>query len=328
MPPVTQFPAAMRPTSRALKLVLLLGLLPCLLLTALLPKAVAGEAAYLIQDSTTGHILEQVHADRKLQIASLTKIAAALVVLDWADASNANLSQLATVPATAHDLRTTSGVGLRPGDRCSVRDLLYAALMQSDNVAAEALADHVGRALAGDNLSKPPTIVFVSQMNALARKLGMTRTRFLNAHGLDTLERTLPYSTAEDLARLTRYAMENSAFRFHVAQKERRINFLIGGVEPTSYLLRNTNELIGFRSVDGVKTGTTRRAGACLVISEARPPESRKEGENHIITPRRINIILLNCPERFERAKELLQHGWNLYDQWAAAGRPIPEPRK
>jgi D-alanyl-D-alanine carboxypeptidase len=288
----------------------------------------AGESAYLIQDSTTGFVLEKSHADRELQIASLTKIATAVVVLDWADASNANLSQMATVPATASNLRTTSGVGLRTGDRCSIRDLLYAALMQSDNVAAETLADHVGRALAGDNLSKPATVVFVSQMNALATKLGMLHTRFLNAHGLDTLERKLPYSTAEDLAKLTRYAMENSAFRFHVAQKERRINFLIGGVEPTSYLLRNTNELIGYRSVDGVKTGTTRRAGACLILSEARPPESRKEGETHLITPRRLNVIILNCPERFERAKELLQHGWDLYDAWAAAGRPIPTPKK
>ena len=294
-----------------------------------LPGALrAAESAYVIQDNATGHILEQAHLDQKVQIASLTKIATAMVVLDWADASNSNLGQLATVPASAQNLRTSSGVGLRPGDRSSLRDLLYAALMQSDNVAAETLAEHVGRALAGDNLSKPGSVVFVSQMNALARKLGMLRTRFLNAHGLDTLERTLPYSTAEDVAKLTRYAMENSAFRFHVAQKERRISFLIGGVEPTSYLLRNTNELIGFRSVDGVKTGTTRRAGACLVISEARPPESRKEGEIHLITPRRLNIVLLNCPDRFERAKDLLQHGWALYDAWAAAGRPMPPAKK
>ena len=294
-----------------------------------LPGALrAAESAYVIQDNATGHILEQAHLDQKVQIASLTKIATAMVVLDWADASNSNLGQLATVPASAQNLRTSSGVGLRPGDRSSLRDLLYAALMQSDNVAAETLAEHVGRALAGDNLSKPGTVVFVSQMNALARKLGMLRTRFLNAHGLDTLERTLPYSTAEDVAKLTRYAMENSAFRFHVAQKERRISFLIGGVEPTSYLLRNTNELIGFRSVDGVKTGTTRRAGACLVISEARPPESRKEGEIHLITPRRLNIVLLNCPDRFERAMDLLQHGWALYDAWAAGGRPMPPANK
>jgi D-alanyl-D-alanine carboxypeptidase (penicillin-binding protein 5/6) len=318
----------MTPACKAFRRILsFLGLSALLALTNA-PNLRAAESAYLIQDNTTGFVLEQVHADRKLQIGSLTKIASAMVVLDWADASSTNLSDLATVPASAQLLRTTSGIGLRPGDRCSLRDLLYASMMQSDNVAAETLADHVGRALAGEDFAKSSTVVFVAQMNALARKLGMAHTRFLNAHGLDTVERSLPYSTALDLALLARYAMDNSGFRFYVTQKERRISFLVGGVEPTSYLLRNTNELLGFRSVDGVKTGTTRRAGSCLIVSEPHPPESRQEGETHIITPRRINVILLNCPERFERAKSLLEHGWQLYEAWAAAGRPVTKPQR
>ena len=81
---------------------------------------------------------------------------------------------------------------------------------------------------------------FVGQMNALARRIEMKRTRFVNPHGLDADERTLPYSTAEDLAKLTSYAMQNAAFRFHVSQKERKIEIHPAAGGPTSYLLRQT----------------------------------------------------------------------------------------
>jgi D-alanyl-D-alanine carboxypeptidase (penicillin-binding protein 5/6) len=191
--------------------------------------------------------------------------------------------------------------------------------MQSDNQAALTLADHVGRSLGG---SGDPVAAFVSQMNALAGKLGMERTRFVNPHGLDEGERTVPYSTADDMAKLTCYAMERSGFRFYVSQPERKIS--IAGAEgaPTTYLLKNTNELLGTDSIDGVKTGTTRKAGQCVIISAMRPPESRQEGNTTIITPRRIDGVLLGAPDRFNLAHTLLEKGWRLYDSWAAAGRP------
>lgn len=284
-------------------------------------KAQAPAAAYIITDSTTGYMLEGVNTQKKLQIASLTKIATAMVVLDWAEARGADLSQMATVPASAEALRTTQGVGFQTGDQCSLRDLMYAALLQSDNQAAETLADHVGRSLGG-NPQLSPVANFVAQMNALARRLGMTQTRFLNPHGLDNLERTLPYSTAKDLATLTTYAMNRSAFRFYVSQTERKIAIQRSFGEPSSYLLRNTNELLGTDSIDGVKTGTTRKAGECIVISAARPPESRQEGDRHIITPRRLEVVVLGANDRFAVARQLLARGWRLYDEWAAAGRP------
>jgi D-alanyl-D-alanine carboxypeptidase (penicillin-binding protein 5/6) len=278
--------------------------------------------AYAIGDQTTGHILESQNPEKKLQVGSLTKIATAMVVIDAAEAKRIDLAEEAAVPTAPQLSAATTGIGLRPGDRCTLRDLLYAAMMQSDNLAAETLAFHVGSKLAASRDDTSPVTTFVAQMNALARRLGMRRTLFLNAHGLDTLERKVPYSTAEDILRLTNYAMANSAFRFYVSQAERRITITSAAGEENGYLLRNTNELLGIQSIDGVKTGTTRKAGACLVISAARPPESRQEGEKVFITPRRLNVVVLNAPDRFKVAARLLSHGWELYDGWAAQGRP------
>lgn len=278
----------------------------------------AASAAYLISDATTGVILDQYNAQKKLQIGSLTKIATAVVVLDWAAAGNVDLNQLATVPPAVTQLGPQPGVGFQPGDTCSLRDLLYAAMMQSDNAAALTLADHVGRALPGD---LPPVDRFVQQMNALAKAKGMLRTRFLNPHGLDSLEKTLPFSTAEDLSRLTAYAESNSAFRFYGSQKERKITYN-GAAGPVTYLLRNTNELLDKYDIDGVKTGTTQRAGQCLIISAAKAPESVQKGQTHYITPRRLIVVVLASSDRFGEAAGRLLEGWRFHEQWTAAGRP------
>lgn len=289
------------------------------LFTLALPSRAEDAAAFVISDSTTGFILDQYHGDKKLPIGSLTKIATAMVVLDWSQASTADLGQLATVPAAAAALASNQGTGFQPGDRASLRDLLYAALMQSDNVAALTLADHVGQAIGGNNA---PVDNFVIQMNALARTKGMKNTKFLNPHGLDNLERSVPYSSAADLAKLTSYAMADSAFRFYVSQRERKITIYSANGGQSAYLLRNTNELLGVNSIDGVKTGTTQRAGECLIISSGKPPDSRQEGETHIITPRRLNVVVLGAVNRFPLAQSLLARGWQLYDSWASAGRP------
>lgn len=290
------------------------------LLALAVPSRAQEAAAYVVADSTTGFVLDQRRGDKKLPIGSLTKIATAMVVLDWSEASKSDLGQMATVPdAAAQIAAAAQGPGLAPGDRCSLRDLLYAALMQSDNVAALTLADHVGQAIGGGNT---PIESFVVQMNALANTKGMRNTKFLNPHGLDNLERSVPYSTAADLAKLTSYAMANSAFRFYVSQRERKITIFKASGAQTPYLLRNTNELLGINSIDGVKTGTTARAGECLIISAGKPPDSRQQGETHIITPRRLNVVVLGAANRFPLAQSLLDRGWQLYDSWAAAGRP------
>jgi len=278
----------------------------------------ADSLAFAVVDNQSGIVLDAYNPQKKLQIGSLTKIATAIVVLDWATGSNADLNQLATVPAAMSQLGPQQGVGFQPGDTCALRDLLYAAMMQSDNIAALTLADHVGRSLPGD---LPPVDRFVQQMNALAKAKGMIRTRFLNPHGLDSLERSLPYSTAEDLAKLTCYAEANSAFRFYGSQKERKITYN-SAAGPQTYLLRNTNELLDQYDIDGVKTGTTQRAGQCLIISAAKSPESVQKGETHFITPRRLNVVVLGSNDRFREAAGLLQRGWQYHAQWTAAGRP------
>jgi D-alanyl-D-alanine carboxypeptidase (penicillin-binding protein 5/6) len=278
-------------------------------------------AGYIVIDATTGHVLDGQETDRKLQVASLTKIATAMVVLDWAEATKVDLAQYATVPQQAAAL-ATDPAGLHPGDQATLRDLLYAALMQSDNVAALTLANHVG-----EHLSRPadltPEYAFVAQMNALARKLKMEHTLFLNPHGLDNMEGRDPYSTAGDISRLAAYAMARSGFRFYVSQKDREITVLHMDNTQARFMLHNTNELLGVNSIDGVKTGTTAKAGQCLVISSARAPDSVKTGDTYIITPRRLIVVVLGSSDRFKVALGLLNRGWQLYDQWAAKGRPV-----
>ena len=279
--------------------------------------------SWVIADSTSGFVLDSLNASRQVQIGSITKIAAAMVVLDWAKAHGEDISQTATVPDTVAALNSPNSIGLQPGDSITLRDALYAALLQSDNEAAETLAAHVGKRLGAGKSDRDSVVYFVAQMNALARKLGMRNTRFLNPHGLDDLEKKLPYSTAGDVALLTNYAMGQTGFAFYTSQKERRISWKTAGGESKSYQLKNTNELLGTGGIDGVKTGTTRRAGACVVISAAKPPDSKQVGDEHIIVPRRLTIVVLDAQSRFSVAKSLLARGWSLLDQWAEAGRPM-----
>lgn len=288
-----------------------------LLLSLLLIRAEA-QSAYTVIDAITGYVLDSDSANKKLQVGSLTKVATAMVVIDWAQTTKQDLNQVALIPPGAASLGGANPVGFQPGDRASMRDLIYAALLQSDNIAALALAEHVGRTLNGEGSHQER---FIAQMNALARTLGMRKTKFLNPHGLDNEEQ--PYSTAADMARLSKYAMANAAFRFYVHQSERRISYTTAAGVPTSYALKNTNELLNVNAIDGVKTGRTRLAGDCVIISALRPPETSKEGNVHIITPRRLIVVVLGAQNRFETAATLLRKGWQLYDNWAAAGRPM-----
>jgi D-alanyl-D-alanine carboxypeptidase (penicillin-binding protein 5/6) len=278
--------------------------------------------SYLIVDNQTGRILASKNPDEKRQIASLTKIATATVVLDWAKLTNADLGELVTVPQIA----VTAGAGgvnptgLQQDDLVSLRDLLYSALMASDNVAAHTLAYQIGRRLPNAE-GLDPVGNFVAHMNALARNLGMKHTRFLNPSGLDNMQGGLPFSTSADLIRLVRYAYSKSGFAFYVAQQTREIHVFRGG-QPLDTWLKNTNPLLDQDGIDGVKTGRTAKAGDCIILSSDRSPESRREGEKVFITPRRIFVVLLGAQDRAGEGLAFIRKGWQLYDQWAAAGRP------
>jgi D-alanyl-D-alanine carboxypeptidase len=290
-------------------------------------SAIAAQA-YLIADAQTGYILEEQKSRDKLQVGSLTKIATACVVLDWAEKKGGDLNAAVAIPPEAFQGTTENNIGFQPGDNVSLRDLLYAALVQSDNIAAATLAYHVGSRLeaveTGARLT--PIDLFVAQMNALAKQLKMERTRFVNPHGIDWKVKPLPYSTAEDMARLTRYAMNKPSFRFYVSQKERQISFNRQG-HPMNYVLRNTNELLGKNGIDGVKTGRSSRAGDCLILYANRESEVVRNGQMETVYPRHLMVVLLGSSNRFGEGAALMQRGWQLYDQWAATGR-MADPKK
>ena len=300
-------------------------------LALLLPisRAVEARTAYVVIDAQSGFVIEQVEARDKRQIGSLTKVATAMVVLDWSEKRGGDLNKMATIPPEAFVGTGENLVGFQPGDRVTLRDLLYAALVQSDNVAAYTLSSEVGAALQSvvpEAGKGGPVGTFVGQMNFLAKSLQMERTRFSNPHGIDTNVKPMPFSTAADLARLTRYAINKPAFRFYVSQKERQIAFE-RGTQKKAYMLRNTNELLGTAGVDGVKTGKTARAGDCLILSAHREPEIQKQGERTKVTPRNLIVVILGSANRFTEGGQLLARSWQLYDQWAAGGRMI-DPRK
>src|SRR5882672_5763831 len=110
-------------------------------------RSAAAAQAYVIADAQTGYILEEQEPRKKLQIGSLTKIATASVVLDWAERKGGDLNQAITIPPEAFVGTLENNIGFQPGDSITMRDLLYAALVQSDNIAAYTLAYHVGSKL-------------------------------------------------------------------------------------------------------------------------------------------------------------------------------------
>lgn len=293
-------------------------------------SAFAAGASYLVIDSQTGYVLLEQTARDKRQVGSLTKVATACVVLDWAEKKGGDLNQLATMTEPDFAGVEQNEIGWQAGDSASLRDLLYAALVQSDNIAANALARTVGETLtagASGNARATPTAVFVGQMNALAKSLGMERTRFANPTGYDQHERPMPFSTAADLARLTRYAVNKASFRFYVSQREREISIQNASGKPMHYMLRTTNDLLGTNGIDGVKTGQTARAGECVILSANRENEVIKGADSATVYPRHLLVVVLGSADRFGDGERLVRQGWQRYDQWAAAGRLV-DPKK
>lgn len=317
-------PAGAQLSSPAMMFGSLSSLSKFLVLLALVLGAALSQAqeSHIIIDNQTGRILSAKNPDKKLPVASLTKIATALVTLDWAELHSINLAEQMVVPHDAAADGLANPIGLKPGDSLSIRDLIYCALLASDNVSANTLASNIGARIPNPN-GLAPRDNFVAQMNALARNLSMKRTLFLNPTGADhRTDMARPHSTAADMARLTRHALQKSSFAFYVKQPSRQIHILRDGIDNT-HEIRNTNELLGKAEIDGVKTGRTRNAGDCLILSSHRTPESHREGDQVFITPRRISVVLLRSPDRFRDGMNLIRQGWGLYDSWVAEGRPV-----
>lgn len=297
-------------------------LLSAILTLAVPFAAIRAAESYIIVDDYTGNVLAAGNQNAKHQIASLTKIATAIVVMDWADATGKSLATEAVVPPGVASVGGVNPCGLQPGDRVSLRDLLYAAMMLSDNHAAYTLASYVGERLANSQ-DLGAVDNFTAHMNALARKLDMKRTLFLNPHGIDNLE-TPPHSTAADIARLTRYAYSHPGFNFYVSQPSREISITGADGATRGFVLGNTNELLGQDGIEGVKTGRTARAGDCIVLASKREAQTVPAANGQqVAIPRRIIVVLLASPNRFGEGLQMVRRGWQLHGDWSAKGRPI-----
>ena len=306
-------------------------LIPALLgaILAVLPVAACAQESVMVVEAYSGKVLIASNATVRRSIASLTKIATGTVAVDWATATGADIVTLRiTVPQTITLVGGPNPMNLQPGDRITMRDALYSVLLGSDNLAALTIADHIGRELlARRGKTGEPVVEFVAEMNRLAQALGMTQTRFGNPHGIER-SGAKAYSTAADVARLSIYAMRRNAFSFIVRQPERQIGVTgVGG--KRSYHLRNSNELIGEAGVLGVKTATSDAAGPCIAICTERDPLVRlKPDGTKGATPRRLVVVVLNNPDRFNRARELIHQGWGVYDPWLAAGAPVQDRQR
>lgn len=234
--------------------------------------SVMAEAAVLL-DARTGQILFDKNARQRRPPASTTKIMTALLALE-----GGGLRQVVTVSPTAASVGEAS-LDLRAGEKLTLEELIYGALLRSGNDACVAIAEHIGGTESN----------FVLLMNQKAKMLGAEDTSFKNTNGLPAAGH---YTTARDLAVLTRYALSNRSFQEIVSTRGKSI----GGQEER--YLNNTNRLLwSYAWADGVKTGTTNEAGGCLVASATR------DG-------RQLISVVLHSDNRWRDSIQLLEYGF------------------
>jgi D-alanyl-D-alanine carboxypeptidase (penicillin-binding protein 5/6) len=259
------------------------------------PPAITSTAAILI-DQDSGQVLYSRNASVRLPMASTTKIMTAVLALE-------SLKLDAKVTISANVVATIgSSMGLQKGQVVTVEQLMYALLVPSANDAAVALAE----AAAGS------TQAFVKKMNEKAKALSLSNTHFANPHGLNAANH---FSSAKDLATLTRYAMQDPIFRRIVRTREFTISM---PGQATPHKFENHNLLLNWQAwVTGVKTGSTPYAKNCLVASGTRDGVS-------------VISVLLGAAEdevRWSESKALLTYGLSLYPRTVLAdkGRVITE---
>ncbi|MBC7333561.1 MAG: D-alanyl-D-alanine carboxypeptidase, partial [Actinobacteria bacterium] len=207
-------------------------------------KSIVAESA-LVMDYKTGDILWEKNSTKKMFPASLTKIMTSIVAIENAK----DLNELVRISKNASG-KNHSSFGFRVGDRISVLDLIKAALICSHNNATIALAEHIS----GSEEE------FVKLMNLKAKEIGATHTLFQNTNGLD-FESFYHKTTAQDLALITSYCLRNEIFRRIVSTSKDYIS--INGKEIE---INNTNDLLSYEYIKGVKTGYTENAGFCLIL--------------------------------------------------------------
>lgn len=228
--------------------------------------------AWAVGNPRNGSLLWGQNVDEMLDMASTTKIMTALVVIELAETDPNVLDEEVLFSARA-DATPGSSARLRAGERLAVRELLYGLLLPSGNDAAVALAEHCGGRLSGAGRSagrQDPLELFVAEMNRSAERLGMPRTHYANPHGLTEEGH---FSTARDLFTLSSRALESRLFRACVATRKHGCKVTGPGGYRRNVVWANTNQLLAVDGYGGVKTGTTKAAGACLVSSGERGPD-------------------------------------------------------
>ena len=242
------------------------------------PAPVLKARSAIVMDLDTGTTLFQLDPHGRHAPASLTKVVTALVALD-----DLRLDQLITVPASINQLPWDSTrMGLRVGERLTVRELLFGLFLNSGNDAAITLSEAV-----------TPRPAFMARMNAKAAALGMADTHFVNPIGLDD---PAHYSSAADLAR----AAVELTRRFPTVAAMASIASLTLPATSThhAYALYNLNDLVRkYPGATGLKTGWTGRAGGCLIATATR------EGQ-HLL------VVVMGSPRVFEEAAALLDYGF------------------
>jgi len=244
--------------------------------------------AYYVENAATGEVLAARNPDARVPIASITKLMTVLVTLE-----HAKLSDVVTVPPGAAVVGEST-IHVRAGERLTVRDLIRAALIQSANDAAYALALHVGRGDLGR---------FVAMMNAKAAGLGLRDTHFVRPDGLDAPGHV---SSARDVTRLAWIAMRNPFVRATVREQ----TATIGGGRT----LHTWNDLLStFPHLLGVKTGHTNGAGWSEVAA------ARGRGTT-------VYATILGSPSRARRNDDLaslLAWGLGQYTVVSAVAPPL-----
>jgi D-alanyl-D-alanine carboxypeptidase (penicillin-binding protein 5/6) len=263
------------------------------------PKLNAG--SWTLIDADTGHYLAGKNPDERVSIASTTKIMVALVALD----EDVDLDEQVTVSekAASYAGSVYSNIGLYPYDRVSVRDLLTAALVPSGTDADYALAEHLG----GGSVDE-----FVAKMNDKAKELGLENTHFANPAGIDAPGN---YSSAADLAKITREAMKYPEFRKIVNMPEATISTQDREIDVvTTNLLVLPNSGYDYGPATGAKTGTSVQAGPCVVATAQSGDESY------------IAVVLdaAGDLQRFEAARTALEYGFGEYEREPLVERQEP----
>ncbi len=252
---------------------------------------------FAIADAASGKLLFGDNAEAQREPASTTKIMTAWLVLRLAHEDSGVFDEIMTFSERA-DLTRGSTSGLKAGEKIVVREALYGLMLPSGNDMSVALAEHFGTRLTTGAADADPLDLFVAAMNREAERLGLANTSYRNPHGLSHPEHL---TTPLDLSKLARAAFADEHFRQYVRTRQRGVKVDGPGGYQRNVVWENSNRLLAIDGFDGVKTGTTSRAGACLV-------STAKRGERRLI----LTVLGSSGSDaRYADARNLYRWAWN-----------------